>query len=76
MSRPSATSRRKPDPTHPSDTQSERLTILEVEVAVIRRSLDAQSARMAQMQAQIDRLMANDRNNEEGRPAEGATPTV
>ena len=79
MSRAQAHPHRQPsdsDSLATSDSQSDRLEELEVAVAVMQKTLDIQFARMAQMQAQIDRLTAKDRYHEEPTQVERPTPTI
>jgi hypothetical protein len=65
MSRSSAALGRRStgDGSAPPDHHSDRLAALEAAVAVIQKALDLQFARIAQMQAQIDLLLAKDRSN-------------
>jgi hypothetical protein len=65
MSRTSAVLRRPPSGDGSSvlsEGRSGRLATLEATVAAIQQALDVQFARIAQMQAQIDLLIAKDRN--------------
>jgi hypothetical protein len=59
-----------------SGHRSDRLDMLEATVAAIQQALDVQFARIAQMQAQIDLLVANHGNNSGAEHAERATSKV
>jgi hypothetical protein len=66
MARRSATARRAVvDDCTPAtlDAPPDRLAALETAIAAIQQTLDVQFARMAQMQAQIDRLIAKHDHN-------------
>jgi hypothetical protein len=79
MSRTSAALRRPPTgdgSSGSSEHRSDRPATLEAKVAAIQQALDVQFARIAQMQAQIDLLVANHGNNSGAEHAERATSKV
>jgi hypothetical protein len=59
-----------------SENRSDRLATLEAHIAAIQQALDVQFARMAQMQAQIDLLVAKDRGHDGADHAERAASKV
>lgn len=59
-----------------TDSRVDRLAVLEVAVAAMQKTLDVQFARMAQMQAQIDRLTAKDGHHEERTQADRPTAPI